>query len=71
MEWPEKRCKQLDELKKLLREVSTINNGNNCLQRIAECIELSDKLQEWSLKRREVSFVAFLEDLARGDEGRK
>lgn len=63
--WTDDRCAELDQLRTLLREVSAIDNGNHCLERIARCIRLADSLTAFDTGRR--VFVGFLEDLAIAD----
>lgn len=62
--WTEDRCKELDELGTLLREVSSINHGSNCLERIARCIALAEKLSRDDLFKCRDSLHNFLRGLA-------
>lgn len=62
--WTKDRCKELDELGTLLREVSSINHGNNCLERIARCIALAEKLNRDDLFKCRDSLHNFLRGLA-------
>ena len=65
--WTEDRCKELDELGTLLREVASINHGNNCLERIQRCIALAEKLDHNDLFKCRDSLHNFLRGLAIAD----
>lgn len=65
--WTEDRCKELDELGTLLREVARINHGSNCLERIQRCIVLADKLNSDDLFTCRDSLHHFLRGLAIAD----
>ena len=62
--WTDERCKELDELGTLLREVASINHGSNCLERIHRCIALAEKLNRDDLFRCRDSLHTFLRGLA-------
>lgn len=62
--WDETRCEELSVLERLIREVSAINNGNRCLERIGECIALAEKLSRTDYENSHKSFQQFLNDLA-------
>lgn len=64
--WTDDRCAELEQLRQLLRDVSAINNGSHCLERIARCIEIADALQQTDFTGRR-SFYGFVEDLAIAD----
>lgn len=57
------RLEEMEELRTLLREVSAINNGSHCLERIKKCIGIADKLQECDRKAGVKSFVDFISDI--------
>jgi hypothetical protein len=65
--WTDDRCKELDELGTLLREVAAINHGSNCLERIGRCIALAEKLDRGDLVQRRDSLHNFLRGLAIAD----
>lgn len=65
--WTEDRCRELDELGTLLCEVASINHGNNCLERIARCIALAEKLNRDDLFKCRDSLHTFLRKLAIAD----
>ena len=65
--WTDERCKELDELGTLLREVASINHGSNCLERIQRCIVLAEKLDRDDLIRCRDSLHNFLRALAIAD----
>ena len=62
--WTDDRCKELDELGTLLREVAAINHGSNCLERIQRCIALAEKLGRDDLFKCRDSLHTFLRGLA-------
>jgi hypothetical protein len=63
-QWDAARFSELGTLQRLVREVSTINRGNHCLERIAECIELAEKLDATNFRTGRRSFIGFLDNLA-------
>lgn len=63
-EWDDSRWEELELLRTLLFEVSKINSATNCLDRIAKCVEMAERLNSWSKDRRCASFFAFLQNLA-------
>lgn len=65
--WTDDRCKELDELGTLLREVASINHGSNCLERIQRCIALAEKLSRDDLFKCRDSLHNFLCGLAIAD----
>ena len=65
--WTDDRCKEIDELGTLLREVARINNGSNCLERIQRCIVLAEKLSRDDLFTCRDSLTNFLRGLAIAD----
>jgi hypothetical protein len=65
--WTDERCKELDELGTLLREVAAINHGSNCLERIQRCIALAEKLNRDDLFKCRDSLHKFLRGLAIAD----
>jgi len=65
--WTDDRCKELDELGTLLREVASINHGSNCLERIQRCIALAEKLNRDDLFKCRDSLHNFLRGLAIAD----
>ena len=65
--WNNSRCAELAKLERLVREVGAINNGGRCLERIAECIKLSNELQRNDFEAPRESFMQFLDSLARRD----
>ena len=65
--WTDDRCKELDELGTLLREVARINHGSNCLERIQRCIALAEKLDRDDLFKCRDSLHTFLRELAIAD----
>jgi hypothetical protein len=65
--WTDARCKELDELGTLLREVAAINHGSNCLERIQRCIALAEKLDRDDLSKCRDSLHNFLRGLAIAD----
>ena len=42
--WDESRCKEYELLCRLLNELTLIDRGSSCLQRIRSCIEMSERL---------------------------
>ncbi len=67
MLWTNDRCKELEALRSLLCEVSTINRGSGCIERIQKCIELADRLQQFDLDSGRESFWYFLHAQAIAD----
>ena len=65
--WTPDRLDELAALGTLLREVSSINHGNNCLERIARCIALAAKLTHTDFVDGKVSFHEFLRASARAE----
>lgn len=65
--WTDDRCKELDELGTLLREVASINHGSNCLGRIQRCIALAEMLNRDDLFKCRDSLYNFLRGLAIAD----
>jgi hypothetical protein len=65
--WTDDRCKELEELGTLLREVASINHGSNCLERIKRCIALAEKLDRDDLFKCRDSLHNFLRGLAIAD----
>jgi hypothetical protein len=65
--WTDDRCNELELLGQLLREVSSINHANNCLERIARCIELAEKLGRDDFFTCRDSMLTFLRGLAIAD----
>lgn len=68
-DWDNGRCAELEMFESLLRELSSINSGSHCLERIARCIELGGKLSSFDLSAR-INFKQFLHALAIADRGR-
>jgi hypothetical protein len=66
--WNKSRRKELAILQELLREVSSINSGNYCLERIKSCIDMAEKLSRSSLEKPRRSFMTFLIAAAAGQE---
>jgi len=65
LNWPEDRWDELQALRGLLFEVSSLNRGNMHLERTAKCIAIAEKLLSTTRDDElRVSFVLFLEDLA-------
>lgn len=62
--WTDDRCKELDELGTLLREVAAINYGSNCIERIQHCIKLAENLGRDDLFKCRDSLHNFLRRLA-------
>ena len=65
--WTYSRCRELEDLGTLLREVATINHGSNCLERIARCIALAESLIYDDLVECRESLHTFLRGLAIAD----
>lgn len=63
-DWTDDRCAELDALSTLLREVSTIDRGSGCLQRIAKCIDLAESLSKTDFATARPGFSRWLEELA-------
>ena len=66
-QWDDERCAELELLQRLVREVSSINSGNRCLQRIAECIEMAEKLSRTNYDTARPGLVRWLHELAISD----
>lgn len=68
--WPEHRIKELQSFHELLREVTMINHGTHCLERVARCIDLAEKLRDLDLKTDPViaPFADFLVEIAHGKD---
>ena len=62
--WDSMRCIELDRLQELIHEVAAINNGSNCLGRIARCIEIAELLNRAELGSGRTSFKQFLRERA-------
>lgn len=58
--WTDDRCAELELLGTLLREVASINHANNCLSRIARCIDLAERLSRDDLVACRNSLLSFL-----------
>ena len=65
--WDSMRCLELERLEELLNEVAAINNGSNCLGRIARCIELAEFLTRAGFGSGRASFKHFLRERAHED----
>lgn len=65
--WNDERCSELELLQRLVREVSTINNSNRCLERIADCIDMAEKLNATDYDTCRPGFVRWLHELAIAD----
>ena len=65
--WTDERCKELDELGVLLREVAGINRGSNAIERIQRCIEIAEKLDRDDIVSGRDSLRTFLRRLAIAD----
>jgi len=63
--WTPDRLDDLAALGTLLRGVSSINRSTHCLERIARCIEIADKLTAFGDGK--VSFHEFLRERARAE----
>ena len=67
--WNLSRLKEIQALQELLLQVSTINHGSHCLERIERCIKLAERLSKTNLNTGRSSFVRFL--ISKAHEGRK
>lgn len=65
--WDDERCAELEMLQRLVREVASINSGNRCLQRIADCIDMAEKLNGTNYDTGRSGFVRWLYELAIDD----
>ncbi len=65
--WDEHRWKQLFSLETLLNEVTMINSGSHCLERIQKCIALAEELRSDPAMLR-MSLPSFLKEKALGRE---
>ena len=65
--WDKSRCRDIENLRLLLREVGAINSGSHCLERIARCIALAKELEATDYRTGRVGLVYFLHDLAVAD----
>ena len=66
-QWTDERCKELEELGVLLREVAGINRGSNAIERIRRCIELAETLDRDDIVNGRDSLRTFLRGLAIAD----
>lgn len=62
MIWTNLRIKQLEQLRRLLNEASSLNSGNNVIERMGVVINLAKALQNSDLNRGHQSFIQFLID---------
>lgn len=67
LEWDDSRCDELDQLAQLVREVSNINRGSHCLDRIARCIARAEALDKTDYDSGRGSFLRFLAEVAVSD----
>lgn len=58
--WDESRCKELQMLDELLREVSALNRGSGFIQCVQRSIELAEKLSKFDANSGRPSFKQFL-----------
>ena len=64
MKWDGSRIVELNKLRELLIEVTTINRGSHAIERIQKCEELAEDLWNSDLDSARPSFHQFLTDLA-------
>ena len=64
MNWTDDRCAELDDFRDLLHEVSSINSGSHCLERIARCIAIAERLQRGDLDTGRRGFWQFVQEQA-------
>lgn len=64
--WSQDRLRELAVLDHLLREASSINDGNHCLERIASVIKDAKALMDSNLFDGRRSFMQFLIQQAHG-----
>lgn len=62
--WSEYRVAQVEDLKRLVREVLAINNGSHCLERIKRCIDIAYELDSTCYDPVRQSFMQFIEHQA-------
>jgi hypothetical protein len=62
--WPEDRRKELIDLRDMLHELRSLNNGSNFLGKVERAIEVADRLTRSDLAARRNSFYSFLENQA-------
>jgi hypothetical protein len=66
--WTDDRIAELEDFERLLREARAINSSNNCLERIARCIDLADDLSLTNSATHRPSFREFLRDISIADQ---
>ncbi len=64
LKWDNHRCDQMKQMQDLIFEVSCINSGNHCLERIRKCIDIADELRKYDRNSGKKNFHDFLADLA-------
>lgn len=67
--WDDSRREELESFETLLRELSSINGGSHCLERIARCIAIGESLNAFDLSTARMNFKQFLRSLAIDDRG--
>ena len=61
--WPMRRVNQIEDLRRLINEVGSLNSGNGIIQRIERCLKLARRLDS-NFGRRELRFVDWLDKQA-------
>lgn len=64
--WSEERRIQCNDLIKMLRKLSLINNGSDFIGQIQECISLATRLHAEDVTECKKSFVSFLVNASTG-----
>ena len=62
--WPEDRRQELIDLRDMLHELRSLNNGSNFLGKVERAIEVADRLTRSDLAAQRYSFYSFLETQA-------
>ena len=62
--WTKSRCTELELLRQLLIDVSTMNHGSSVVDRILRCEKIANKLNQTNLAMGRASFHQFLVGLA-------
>jgi len=58
------RRREVEIMRKLVVELSNINNGSNFMDNLSECIEMANKLKKDDIPNNKRSFIDFIRDEA-------
>ena len=70
MKWTKRRVRELEELRKLLIEASSIDHGSHATDRIRRCEKMANRLMAVDLAAGRASFMDFLVSLANAERSK-